>query len=89
MKAEHNGYKPVVHRREFCFNKKDRLVISDFVEGEQKKEADFVFAPGLKVDILEKQVIVQGNTYIIKIDFKCGGYMNLYKKIKCIRLNME
>lgn len=82
LKAEHNGYKPVVHRREFCFNKKDRLVISDFVEGEQKKEADFVFAPGLKVDILEKQVIVQGNTYIIKIDFKCGGYMNLYKENK-------
>lgn len=70
--ARHDGYKPLIHNREFIFNKKDKLIINDEIEGKEFNwVSTLVIDP--KVNILQVKdneaiLIVDSNEVIIKVD---------------------
>lgn len=56
--CEHDGYKPLIHRRQWSFSDRE-LIIKDTIDGEGKKEAEarFYLHPDVKIISNDNQVI--------------------------------
>ena len=53
LKAEHNGYAPILHSRCFIFDKNRMIRIQDVVRGDKTKHINFLFAPGTYIHASE------------------------------------
>jgi len=61
--AEHNGYSPAIHKREFHFNA-EGLIIEDILSKPIVAEAFLHFHPDRKVELKKKTLLID-NSYII------------------------
>ena len=57
LTAEHDGYRPVIHRREFMFDGKGMLEIRDTFWGSGKKEIYFILAPAAEAEVSRDRAV--------------------------------
>lgn len=65
LSAEHDGYVPIIHKRSFLFDKKNKLTITDELSAPCRSEVSFLFAPDMTV-------VVQGTYVQFTSDEICG-----------------
>ncbi len=71
LKAEHNGYHPIIHSRTFEFDGISELVITDKVNECEDIELFFVLAPSIIPQVDNNKVIFNVNSYKVRMDFAC------------------
>lgn len=69
LKARHNGYRPVIHTREFRFDKERVFEIRDTFTGGGKKEINFIFAPDMEMGISDNVVYIHGKGMAMEMKF--------------------
>jgi len=75
LKARHNGFQPVIHTRDFHFNKENELVIQDVFNADGDKEIHFVITQEANVEILSNAVYIQTNGNVIEIKFSGNDFI--------------
>lgn len=75
LKARHNGFQPVIHTRDFHFNKENELVIQDVFNADGDKEIHFVITQEANVEILSNAVYIQTNGHVIEIKFSGNDFI--------------
>ena len=93
IEAEHNGYRPIMHKRSFDFNSKGIKVLDTLSKPSDNAVAIFHFYPNLTVRVngislvIDEKYSIQfsNSTNIVIEDYNYPlGYNNYTKSIKCI-----
>ena len=82
LSARHNGYQTVIHSREYHFDRKNTLSISDSFIGNGNKEINYILAPELKTTISRNTVFIQAKEFNIEVQFFCDDEVALQKTKK-------
>lgn len=78
--AEHDGYAPVIHHREFQFDGKRKLQITDTLSMSSEYTANFLFAPQMKLMLEGKLAYFNSANVAGVIRFKCDDAIRLIIK---------
>ena len=79
LTAEHDGYRPVIHRRKFQFDGKDVLEIQDTFSGGEKKEIYFILAPEAEAEVSGDGAVIRVHGETVGMRFSGGGDFTVEK----------
>ena len=71
--AEHDGYRPIIHRRTFEFDGTREFCIKDELSASCDYTLTFMLAPNAVAEIRDDSVIISTGAHICKIDFESKG----------------
>lgn len=77
LAAAQNGYAPVVHSREFQFDKKRRLIIKDTLSSPCKSTVNFTFGAGLTAAVEGTHVCFSSGQVSGTMNFTAAGRIHL------------
>ena len=75
--AEHDGYRPIIHRRTFEFDGKRKLCIKDVLSAACEYTFAFMLAPRATTTIENNSVSILAGAYTCKIDFESKEHFEI------------
>lgn len=71
VKASHNGYSPLLHTRNYTFNGRNELIVSDEITAELNMVANFILAPDVNVELSENEAHISAKNKNIAMKIGC------------------
>lgn len=80
LAAEHDGYRPIIHRRTFEFDRKREFCIKDQLSADCDYTLTFMLAPNAKTKIESNSVSISVGVCICKIEFESKEKFEIYTR---------
>lgn len=77
LTARHNGYRPLLHTREYRFNFTNELIIKDYFSETTNAVISFLFSPKTEIDIHKKNILFKNNTINGNLDLSANKEFNI------------